>query len=268
MESICPYDSNYCINDAAVSYGLDKSCQPQWTIMVNYYISQLTYALFPGRCIVCDKASEQTLDLCADCEHSLSIIKVYCKTCGLPTTTPSTHCGSCIKQAYPCHRSLSLLSYDELTAKLIYQLKYGDNFAAIKVLGYLFSQHIRRQYAEALPQLIIPVPLHWGRLHKRGYNQAQLTAKTIGKQLNIKVSNHHCRRVKAPPAQQNLNRIQRKQNIRGAFVSKQLKGISHIAIIDDVITTGETVGELTRSLQHHQPGLRVDAWSLARTPLK
>ena len=236
--------------------------------MVNYYISQLAYALFPGRCIVCDKASKQTLDLCAECEHSLSIIKVYCKACGLPTTTPSIHCGDCIKQAQPYHRTLSLLSYDELTAKLIYQLKYGANFAAIKVLSGLFSQHIRQQYVDALPQLIIPVPLHWRRLHKRGYNQAQLTAKNVGKQLNIKIANHSCRRITATPAQQHLNRTQRKKNIHGAFIAKQLKGISHVAIIDDVITTGETVGELTRSLQQHQPGLRVDAWSLARTPLK
>jgi ComF family protein len=236
--------------------------------MVNYYISQLTYALFPGRCIVCDQASDRPLDLCNECERSLSIINVYCKTCGLPTTTPCNHCGSCSRQAHPCYRRLSLLNYDELTAKLVYQLKYSDNYPAIKVLGHLFSQHIKQQYTEALPQLIIPVPLHWRRLHKRSYNQAQLTAKIIGKQLNIKIANHSCRRIKATSAQKNLNRIQRKKNIRGAFASKQLRGVSHVAIIDDVITTGETVGELTRSLQRHQPGLRVDAWSLARTPLK
>ncbi|MFQ3323511.1 MAG: ComF family protein [Pseudomonadales bacterium] len=236
--------------------------------MVNYYISQLTYALFPGRCIVCDKASSRALDLCSGCENSLSIIDIYCRTCGLPTSSPATHCGSCIKHTQPFHRSLSLLSYDELAAKLIHQLKYNNSFATIKVLGDLFSQHITAYYKEALPQLIIPVPLHWLRLHNRSYNQAQLTAKYLGKQLGIKTSNHSCRRIKATPAQQNLNRAQRKKNIRGAFKSKQLQNISHVAIIDDVITTGETVGELTRSLQQHHPGLRVDVWSLARTPLK
>jgi ComF family protein len=236
--------------------------------MVNHYISQLTYALFPGRCIVCDDPSDRPVDLCVRCEHSLSIISIYCKTCGLPTTAASTYCGSCSSQAYPYYRSLSLLNYDKLTAKLIYQLKYGNNFATIKVLSHLFSQHLKQQYTEALPQLIIPVPLHWRRLHKRGYNQAQLIAKTISKQLNIKITNHSCRRIRATPAQQNLNRMQRKNNIRGAFTSKPLKGVFHVAIIDDVITTGETIGELTRSLQRRQPGLRVDAWSLARTPLK
>lgn len=236
--------------------------------MVNHYISQLTYALFPGRCIVCDKASDRAIDLCIECERSLSIINIYCNTCGLPTTAPTTCCGNCNSQTYPCYRSLSLLNYDKLTAKLIYQLKYGNNFAAVRVLSHLFSQHLKQQYTEALPQLIIPVPLHWRRLHKRSYNQAQLIAKTIGKQLNIKITNHSCRRIKPTPAQQNLNRMQRKNNIRGAFASKQLGGVFHVAIIDDVITTGETVGELTRCLQRRQPGLRVDAWSLARTPLK
>jgi ComF family protein len=268
MISGYPWDSNYYINDSAAFYGLDKSCQPEWILMVNHYISKLSYALFPGRCIICDKTSDRNIDLCVECERSLALIDTYCNTCGLPTTAPSTYCGNCSRQAYPCFRSVSLLNYDQLTAKLIYQLKYRNNFAVIKVLCHLFSQHLKQQYIDALPELIIPVPLHWTRLHKRSYNQSQLIAHTIGKQLNITVNNHRCRRIKATPAQQSLNRIERKNNIRGAFASKQLWEVGHVAIIDDVITTGETVCELTRSLQQHQPGLRVDAWSLARTPLK
>ena len=236
--------------------------------MVNYYISKLTYSLFPGRCILCDKASDRPLDLCKVCERSLSFITSFCNTCGLATSQPSTRCGSCIQQAIPYHRTLSLLNYDELSAKLINQLKYSNNFAVIKVLCHLFAKHIAKEYVEPLPQLIIPVPLHWRRLHKRSYNQAQLSAKYLGKQLSIKVSNHSCRRIKATSPQQHLNRSQRRRNINGAFTSKLPNNISHVAIIDDVITTGETVGELTRSLQQLQPGLRVDAWSLARTPLK
>jgi predicted amidophosphoribosyltransferase len=198
--------------------------------MVNYYISQLTYALFPGRCIVCDQATSRALDLCSECENSLSIIDIYCRTCGLQTSSPSTHCGSCSKQLQPFHRCLSLLSYDELTAKLIYQLKYNNSFATIKVLGDLFSRHITTHYKEALPQLIMPVPLHWRRLHNRSYNQAQLTAKYIANQLGIKMSNHSCRRIKATSAQQNLTRAQRKK-IFAAHLNQNLFKISHMWLL-------------------------------------
>jgi len=123
---------------------------------------------------------------------------------------------------------------------------------------------LRERNAE-MPELIIPVPLHVKRLRERGYNQALEIARTLGRELSIPVESGSCTRVLATIPQTGLQQNERRRNIRGAFRVLHTPKAAYVAIVDDVVTTGSTVSELTRVLM--KAGVkRVDVWAAARTP--
>ncbi|WP_369406459.1 ComF family protein [Candidatus Thiosymbion oneisti] len=144
----------------------------------------------------------------------------------------------------------------------------GAKFRARLNLARLLGQCLASTLGECgaeLPDLIVPVPLHAKRLRERGYNQALELARTIGRELSIPVDIQSCVRVSATPPQAGLARKERQRNVRGAFRVLHPPGVERVAILDDVVTTGSTVTELTRVLL--RAGVeRVDVWAVARTP--
>jgi ComF family protein len=119
-----------------------------------------------------------------------------------------------------------------------------------------------------LPGAIVPVPLHPSRLRKRGYNQALELAKPLAKRLGIPVSREVLHRTRATHAQTELTAIQRRRNVRGAFaVNIDGNAPEHVAVLDDVFTTGATLAECACVLK--RAGVqRVDVWALARAPAR
>ncbi|MGD2118806.1 MAG: phosphoribosyltransferase family protein [Chromatiales bacterium] len=148
---------------------------------------------------------------------------------------------------------------------LVSDFKFRHNLAGGDLLAQLFCQ--QRQLPTPLPDRLIPVPLHRRRLRQRGFNQAQLLATAIGRQIGIAVDHQLVQRIRHTPAQHELSGKQRRRNLRGAFeLTADCKGLS-LAIVDDVVTTGSTVNELARVLK--QAGANsVQAWAIARTPAK
>jgi ComF family protein len=116
-----------------------------------------------------------------------------------------------------------------------------------------------------MPDLILPVPLHATRLRERGYNQAAEIARTVGRELSIPVDLRSCARVLATTPQSGLEQKARRRNVRGAFRVVRSPGADRIAILDDVVTTGSTVSELSKALLK-AGAERVDVWAAARTP--
>jgi ComF family protein len=110
---------------------------------------------------------------------------------------------------------------------------------------------------------LIPVPLHDARLRERGYDQAQALAREVGRRLDISVDWHGCRRVRATAPQSGLDRVSRQRNVRGAFAVTKPPGVDHVAVLDDVMTTGATVGALVTALKRVGVA-RVDVWTLCR----
>jgi len=118
---------------------------------------------------------------------------------------------------------------------------------------------------QPFPELIIPVPLHRTRLMRRGYNQALEVARIIKQSLDIRVDASLAKRIRATPDQIGQTRSQRQKNLRGAFaVDSGVKG-KHIALLDDVMTTGATLSELARAARH-AGAARIEAWAIARVP--
>ena len=145
-------------------------------------------------------------------------------------------------------------------------LKFQKKLVYARLLSQLFAEHLSMITSqESLPQCIIPVPLHVSRLRSRGFNQTVELARALGKKYRIAVDLTSCQRQVATQEQAALPAHEREANIKGAFsVNKKIEGIKHIAVFDDVVTTGQTVTELCKVLR--QAGVeRVDVWCCART---
>lgn len=120
---------------------------------------------------------------------------------------------------------------------------------------------------EQQPDLIIPVPLHDNRLKSRGFNQAEEIARYLGKKLQIPIANKRCRRIKDTPTQTGLTAAERRKNLRGAFQMKHSLEGQHIVIIDDVMTTGQTMLEVAKAARA-SGAKTIDLWAISRAVLR
>lgn len=145
---------------------------------------------------------------------------------------------------------------------LIGGLKFRQQLGNAQLLGKLLAEYLSSSDFD-LPDRLIPVPLHRSRLRQRGYNQALEIARPVARQLSLSIDSRSLRRVRATPPQMELKLGERKRNIRGAFAcSDDLMG-EHIALLDDVVTSGHTVREIAGVLRKAGAG-KITIWSIAR----
>ncbi|MEJ2682697.1 MAG: ComF family protein [Gammaproteobacteria bacterium] len=151
---------------------------------------------------------------------------------------------------------------------MIQELKFHKQLHHLELLSHYLAEQI--YFAEHnAPQHsidgIIPIPLHPQRLRQRGYNQSYWLAKSLGKRLNLPVWDHCCIRTKNTQAQSTLSAKKRAENLHAAFQIRRekLPTAQHVAILDDVLTTGATMEALTQTL--HSAGIkRISIWTLAK----
>jgi ComF family protein len=155
------------------------------------------------------------------------------------------------------------LLYQPPLNRLIGEFKFRQRLHLALPLSRLFCAELPAQLSR--PDLILPIPLHPRRLRERGFNQSLELARRIAAELELKIDWRSCRRLRATPPQSSLDQRARRNNLRSAFVADPGLSGRHIALFDDVITTGATVTAASRALL--QAGAsRVDVWALARTP--
>ncbi|HEX7348310.1 MAG TPA: ComF family protein [Rhodanobacteraceae bacterium] len=220
-------------------------------------------AALPSRCLLCGARGHGRLSLCAACAAEMPRNEVCCTRCALPLVAPAALCGRCQKHAPPSDAAWVPFRYEWPLAPLEARFKFGADLAAGRTLSALWAASPTPM---ELPDVIVPVPLHHSRLRRRGYNQALELARPVAQYLGVPLLRDALRRVRATGAQTDLNAIQRRRNVRGAFaVSAADRLPSHVAVLDDVFTTGATLGECARVLK--RAGVtRVDVWALARAP--
>jgi len=145
-------------------------------------------------------------------------------------------------------------------------MKYHDQQALARVLGGLLAIEVMRglQSRIELPDIIVPVPMHQSRLTERGFNQAADIARWCARDLKLPSKAGWAQRVMNTGSLAGLSRAERQARIRGAFNVHAAVADQHIAIVDDVLTTGATTGELTRELLD-SGAASVQLWVLART---
>ena len=162
------------------------------------------------------------------------------------------------------------LRFEHPIDDMIRRLKYQGEIAHARVFGVLLAR-TARQRGHDLPRLLVPVPLHPARFRERGFNQAAAIARYAGRMLEIPVASHAVRRLRDTPSQTALGVSERHSNVRGAFgvrsaaAQRVLLQAAHVAVVDDVMTTGSTLGEL-RELLLEAGVRRVDRWAVARAP--
>ncbi len=218
--------------------------------------------LFPPTCLLCGDAGTAGRDLCLACFASLPFNLPACPRCALPLPFETgIPCGYCQKHPPAYDRSLALFRYEEPVRHLIHALKFQARYSCARLMGDLLADKLVD--LEEKPGAIIPVPLHPSRYRERGYNQSLEIARTLSNRLDIPLDYQSCTRVHATQAQTELTAVQRRRNIKNAFAIAKPLTATHVAILDDVVTTGATVNELAKVLRKAGAG-RIDVWACAR----
>lgn len=224
--------------------------------------------LLPPRCLACSEEVSEPQALCAPCWRKVTFLgEPCCACCGLPfdyDLGSGALCGACSRAPPAYDRARSALRYDEGSRRLVLSFKHGDRLHAAPAFG----EWMRRAGAGLLADadLMIPVPLHWTRLLRRRYNQAALLAYAIRAHGGPAVAPDALRRRRRTPSQGKFGPEERRRNVRRPFALKNgigVKGLK-VVLIDDVLTTGATVGECARILKR-AGAARVDVLTLARS---
>lgn len=239
------------------------NCQPQW-------IRQVYIWLFNNQtCLLCDERSYTLHPLCVACELELPWLGDSCQRCALPLPMAGLMCGHCIKQPPAFERVHAPWVYGFPVDSLIIRFKHHSKWPYGRLLAELLSQSLLDGFnsGDPRPDFLLPVPLSIKRLRQRGYNQATMLAQWLSTALNIPQREHWLLRIQDTAAQQALDAKTRKRNLLHAFSlapGVQVGGL-HLALVDDVLTTGATAQSLARLLIR-AGARRVDVYCLARTP--
>ena len=227
---------------------------------VKRVFARLTGILLPQQCVLCNAASPAGA-ICADCQVDLPVFDTpQCPQCALPTPQ-GTLCGQCIQAPPAFDHSIAAWRYDWPVDRLIPAFKYGGQL------------HLTAPLAEALwhqassaprPDCLLPMPLHPTRQQERGFNQSRELAKRLRAQSGIALlPGATVARTRLTPPQASLPHDERHRAIRGAFRVDGAVGGKHIALVDDVMTTGASLNELSKALKA-AGAARVDCWVVAR----
>ena len=239
-------------------------------VCVDGALARLATRLWPARCLVCREPGADGHDLCGPCRAGLPWNWSACPRCAIPlpggelAADAVQVCGDCLQRPPPLLATRAAFVYGAPLDRLLPRFKFHHDLAS----GRLLAQLMAAACAEAArPEALIPIPLHHTRLRQRGYDQALELAHPLSRALRIPMLPDVLLRSRATSAQSQLDARQRARNLRGAFTvrGRYLPLPAHVALVDDVMTTGATLHAAAKALQRAGVA-RVDAWVCARAP--
>jgi ComF family protein len=223
----------------------------------------LTHVLdfaYPSVCANCDATVADAGQLCGDCTKKLEAMAdaPACEFCAMPLATYAAQCPHCLGKGLPhFERVIRLGVFEDPLKHLIHQMKYHKGW----VLGEFLAERLfATERAKGLlteTDVLVPVPLHFMRHVTRGYNQADVIARRLGRRSGTRVL-HALRRTRDTETQTHLaSHDKRVENVRGAFAlrraaARQIRG-RHVIVVDDVMTSGSTLHEVARTLKDAEP---------------
>ncbi|MEH0671375.1 ComF family protein [Vibrio owensii] len=232
----------------------------QWqNIMHRVLGSQCGLCRFP----ISAEQKPNPMRWCDRCFEHLTPIK-RCTRCGLTLSEEesqtSTECGECLKEPPPWQRLYTLGDYDFPLSNQVQRFKDHGEAWHVGALTQLLAERI-----EHPAPVIICVPIHWKRYLKRGFNQSHILAKHLAHHLDVRYEDKVFKRVKSVQSQRGIKKASREQNLKGAFTLQGEVNFSHVAIVDDVVTTGSTLRQLCHLLL--EVGVEsIDIYCICRTP--
>ncbi len=229
----------------------------------------------PRHCLFCLEKTHTHTDLCHHCINKLNLNQPCCQRCASPleqaaitsTKQEVMLCGNCLSHHFHYDRVYSPFTYSEEMRYLIKKMKYQKKIHFAHTLATLFVQknHIIKDFQ--LPQAIIPMPMHSKRLRQRGFNQALELSRFFASHYTLPLDYTSLIRSRHTDLQAGMTAIERQKNVQKAFKMAAPLKYDHIALIDDVMTTGSTVNEAAKILK--KIGIKkVDIWIIARAGLE
>lgn len=224
--------------------------------MLQYIIDML----YPVRCPVCgDIVTPKLRRICSPCEKKLQLIaEPRCKKCSKPIDQEQKeYCNDCERKDYHFKRGYSLWVYDSVMKKSVSDFKYRHKKEYAKYYIEQLLQNYGNSITKLAPDVLVPVPIHKSKYRERGYNQAEILAYGIAKELNIPVLPHLLIRNKKTLPQKQLSDKERLRNLQQAFilnekaVSDYPDSLNRVLLVDDIYTTGSTIEACTNVLIKH-----------------
>ena len=227
---------------------------------IDHTVALLDLA-FPRHCAGCGKTVDRPTGLiCWECFRAIELRETgLCRICGLKIEGRITHefiCTVCRDQLPAFDAARSAGRFGGVLREMLHQFKYGQATWLCEDLADLLHGCVLAHYAAAEVDCVVPVPLHRGKLRDRGYNQAALLAAALAQRLDRLCVGDALVRTRDTPTQTRLHAGQRRRNVRDAFAvcaPEWVRGRT-VLLVDDVMTTGATLGEVAATLK------RAGAW--------
>jgi len=211
--------------------------------------------IYPSTCPICTQVLYKKMDekvyICEECRKKLSYIESpRCLKCGKPVDNAETEfCYDCSRVKHLYSQGVGVWAYTDEIKNSIYQFKYHNK----REYGDFYGYELKNRYESIVrnwnADVLVPVPLHKSKLRKRGYNQADIIAKSFGKLLNIPVDSQLLYRKKKTLAQKELNDKERLKNLENAFmIGEKVVKYNKVIIVDDIYTTGTTIDACAKIL--------------------
>ena len=222
------------------------------------------HAVFSRNCLFCSGSVKNShLSICSSCLQELPFqSETSCPQCGLVAAKGEV-CGHCLQSAPAFDITYGLFAYQYPISTLLQKYKYGKQLDIATTLGKLISKRAPSP-SVALPDVLIPMPLHPRRLQERGFNQAVEIARVVAHELHIPLDVHACKRVKFSASQVTLPLKERVRNMRNAFTCDRPLDNLKVALLDDVMTTGASLNALASAVKKAGAS-HVECWVIART---
>ena len=222
----------------------------------------------PGLCWLCRMPLMLShWGICSVCARSFAPQHGRCPQCGLSAFSVHLPCGRCLRRPPPWQALVAVCGYVPPVSRLVHQFKFSRRSQLAQPLArQLLLAILQARRTRSLPavEIIVSVPL-WSRRHwRRGFNQSDLLCRPLARWLNCHYQPGAIRRIRPTATQHQLSARLRKQNLKHAFQLEFPVAGRHIAIVDDVVTTGTTVAELSRLLLR-SGAASVQVWCLCRT---
>ncbi|WP_283682895.1 ComF family protein [Parablautia sp. Marseille-Q6255] len=215
-----------------------------------WWIGQL---LYPPRCVLCDRVVDiRDGGCCRECRERLPRIRgPVCMKCGKPAAPEQEYCEDCSRYLHYFDCGTAAFTYTGKLRQSVYRMKFQNRRDYISFYAEAMAEALRPHLTRWAVQLILPVPMHPQKRRIRGYNQAELLARELGRLLGIPADDSVLRCVKKTDAQKKLDRKDRMKNLKGSFSIEHLPAKLHrVLLVDDVYTTGSTVDEISRVLKY------------------
>lgn len=210
--------------------------------------------VFPRACSCCElELLESEEVLCCFCEGQLSW--TYCEAYDEPDCLPGINA--------PIFSALSFKK-GGMAQILIHELKYKNGFKTGQYLGRLMACRFEKHKLQSI-QCLIPVPIHHRKAFTRGYNQSFWISKGLSQVWHIPIVNDFLIKSKRTESQTKKTKEQRHLNVQGSFrvCNQKAQRYNHIALVDDVVTTGATIAAIVNEIRHHQPNIQITIFALA-----